>query len=254
MSEDYTPFPVDHPKVTVPEDGDLASGASLIGLKQLADLTAYLKAQLTAAVNSVLAQAALKAAANAFTQPNTFTDITASGTVRALWLTAQDITSDRDIDCKRDYTYYPTLARTTVVPYQAAIGTAGVILTTVPGSLTLPPNSRAEFPLRLPAGAVLGVVRVCVGTLVSANWIVDITKHTPNFSTGVFGTTPVGTGGTGTVTSGSTPDVAAADGGGATIAADSAYWVTVGNAGDSGGDMIISGVQLNWTDPGPRNH
>lgn len=256
MPTEYPPSATDRATITVPNDGELASGGSLVGLRQLADLTAYLKAQIVAATNNVLAQAALKAAANAFTQPNTFTDITASGNVKALWLNAQDITADRDIDCGRNYTYLPPIARTTVVPYQAAVFVGPGFVTNVSGSITLPPNSRAEFPIHLPAGATLGFVRACVGTPATAEWYIRIDKLTPSFSSGGdFGTTTqVGTTGTGTVTFAAAPDVAEANGNGASIDPASAYWIHIGCPISSPADLVVSAVQLNWTDPGPRNH
>jgi hypothetical protein len=108
----------------------------------------------------------------------------------------------------------------------------------------------------LPAGATLGTCKVCVATPgASADWAIDISKQTPNFSTGVFGSpAAVGTGSSGTVTSGSTPDVATANGGGATIAGDSSYWITIGCPNTSANDLQISGVEVSFVDPGPRNY
>lgn len=68
MSSEYTPTSTDRPTVTVPVDGELANGTSLIGLKQLANITQYIKDQLASGLASVLAQAALKAAQNTFTK------------------------------------------------------------------------------------------------------------------------------------------------------------------------------------------
>lgn len=213
-----------------------------------------------AAVEPVAADAARKSVSNTFSQPNSFQNVDAAEITAAKLTSAGDVVAGHEVLVTGSvfvgqtelYRYYPSAQRTTIVPYQAAMGTPSVFLTTVPGSLTLPNNSRAEFPLRLPAGAALGVVKLCVAAN-NANWTISIYKQTSDFSTGVFGgPTLVGTSGSGTVTNASSPDVASANGGGAVIAADSAYWVEVGNSGSN--DMTVSGLQLNWTDPGPRNH
>lgn len=63
MPTEYAPSSNDRATITVPNDGELASAASLVGLKQLGNITKWIKDQ--------LALVAFKAAANVFTKGQT---------------------------------------------------------------------------------------------------------------------------------------------------------------------------------------
>lgn len=167
-----------------------------------------------------------------------------------------DITAGANVIAGGEFNYPSTKSRVTIVPLQAATST-GASVRAAGGAWELPANTRIEVPISLPNGATIDAVHFGVEAIgASADWQGDVYKVSPNYSTGGLGSlTSIASGGTtGTVTSGSEPDLVTMSGGGETVNnATTFYYVFIACAVGSVSSLLAGAVRVFWHDPGPRS-
>ena len=171
-------------------------------------------------------------------------------------INALDVTASGDVKAGSDFEYISPPTRTICVPIKGTpVGTGATLRTTDSSTWELPGNTRLKIDLdMLPRGAVLATLRILYSTDGggAVDWSLDLQKRSGfNFSVASIGTKTSIASNSGTLASGLTFEVLT--GLATTIAANEVYWLDVGCGVGSVGKMWITGMEIVFSDPGPRN-